>query len=106
VQLTGTSGDGRRRPATVRLRPTSEGPLVRTQLCPPGQRLSVDSAGRRGAKELRFISGREDIWRACVVVGEPGRAASLGVAPVHASSPCDQEISSPGGPWRRQVVAQ
>ena len=41
VQLAGSSGDSRRRPATVRLRFTSEGSLVRTQLRPPGQRVSV-----------------------------------------------------------------
>jgi hypothetical protein len=35
LQLAGPSGDGRRRPATVKLRLTSEGALVRTQLRPP-----------------------------------------------------------------------
>jgi len=34
LQLTGPSGDGRRRPATVRLRLTSEKPVVRTHLRP------------------------------------------------------------------------
>jgi integrase len=36
VQSAGVTGDIRRRPATVRLRLTSEGSLVRTQLRPPG----------------------------------------------------------------------
>jgi hypothetical protein len=45
-RLTGTSGDARRRPATVRLRLTSEGPQIRTQLRPPdsssGARITGD----------------------------------------------------------------
>ena len=37
VWLSGSSGDTSRRPATVELRLTSEGSLVRTQLRPPGK---------------------------------------------------------------------
>ena len=37
IELAGTSGYDKRRPATVRLRLTSEGPQVRTLLRPPGQ---------------------------------------------------------------------
>src|SRR5580700_8619091 len=50
--------------------------------------------------------GSEHVRRACVVVGEPGGAAALRVAAVYAPSPCDRQISPPGGPARRQVVAQ
>ena len=38
LQLAGSSGDAGQRPATVRLRLTSEGSLVRTQLRPPDPR--------------------------------------------------------------------
>jgi hypothetical protein len=47
-----TSGDSGRRPATVRLRLTSEGSLVRTQLRPPG------GFGPDGKRLRRKVSGK------------------------------------------------
>jgi hypothetical protein len=48
IQLAGASGDGRRSSATVKLRLTGEGSLVRTQLCLPGHRVLERPCAARG----------------------------------------------------------
>ena len=67
VQLAGTSGDGRRRPATVRLRLASEKPVVRTHLRPLSLQLdglfealtgdTVTTAGNPAEADIVWVSG-------------------------------------------------
>jgi hypothetical protein len=87
VQQAGASGDGERRPATVGLRLTSEGSLVRTQLRPPGQRVFAipgpfggepkSSAGSYGGR----FGQAPRAWRRCHLLRgrqEPVHRCGLG----------------------------